>query len=189
MAIFTSESQGRMRYAKKFHLTYGGAQSNVAIGLSRLGHKVGWISKVGNDELGPGILGLLRSEGVDVSRVLYSQSSSTGLLLKEPTRINVFNIQYYRKNSAASELKPEDLEEAYIAKAKYLHITGITPALSESCRLVISEAIRIAKKNNIKIIFDPNIRLKLWDEEKARNTLLSIIKEVDIVTCRHATVF
>ena len=90
------------------------------------------------------------------------------------------NIQYYRKNSAASKLTPKDLDEQYIANAKFLHLTGITPALSKSCYETTLAAIRIAKKNNVKVVFDPNLRKKLWRESEAKKILIDISLKSDI---------
>ena len=78
-------------------------------------------------------------------------------------------------------MTPDDLNEEYIAKAKFLHITGITPALSPSCEETIYEAIRLAKKHGVTVVFDPNIRLKLWSPEEARVTLMNIAGKSDII--------
>ena len=75
----------------------------------------------------------------------------------------------------------KDLNEDYMKHTKYLHLSGITPALSESCYEMMNEAVRIAKKHQIKIIFDPNLRKSLWTEEKARNVLLEFVRKSDIV--------
>lgn len=72
------------------------------------------------------------------------------------------SVYYYRKNSAASQMSAKHLDEGYIAGAKILHITGITPALSESCKEAAFEAVRLARKHGVKVSFDPNLRLKLW---------------------------
>jgi 2-dehydro-3-deoxygluconokinase len=181
MVVFTAQTDGMMRYAQSFSKKIGGAESNVAVGLARLGHSCGWISKVGNDEFGQSIISFLKGEDVDTSRVLTAEKSPTGIYFKELRRPNDIRVYYYRKGSAASTLSPVDLDREYISKAKYLHITGITPALSEDCRNTIFEAIKIAKNYGVKIIFDPNLRTKLWDEETARKTLLEITSKVDII--------
>lgn len=181
MAVFTPTSNGLMRYATHFTKKIGGAESNVAVGLARLGHRAGWISRVGNDEFGKAILAFLKGEGVDISRVKMDEKAPTGIYFKEMRRQNDIRAYYYRKGSAASLLSPADLDEEYIASAKYLHITGITPALSDSCREAILAAIKIARDNGVKIVFDPNLRLKLWKEEAARETLLYIASQADIV--------
>ncbi|MBM7573585.1 sugar kinase [Aquibacillus albus] len=181
MVLFTPDSTGLMRYANNFSMKFGGAESNVAIGLSRLGHQVGWISKVGEDEFGKAMKAFISGEGVDVSQVKQTSVAPTGIYFKEPRRANDVRVYYYRKGSAASTLNEDDLDEDYIKKAKYLHITGITPALSETCRETIFKVIDIAKRNKVKVVFDPNLRLKLWSEDLARKILLEIAAKADII--------
>jgi 2-dehydro-3-deoxygluconokinase len=181
MVVFTPASGGLMRYATHFTKRIGGAESNVAVGLARLGHRVGWISRVGDDEFGKAVVAFLKGEGVDVSRVKIDKEAPTGVYFKEMRRQNDIRVYYYRKGSAASLLTPADLDEEYIASAKYLHITGITPALSAGCQETILTAINMARNNGVKIIFDPNLRLKLWKEDVARETLLRIASQADIV--------
>ncbi|MCM3412719.1 sugar kinase [Metabacillus litoralis] len=181
MVVFTPTSDGFMRNANQFTMKFGGAESNVAVGLARLGHQSGWISRLGNDEFGKAILAFLKGENVDVSQVIFDSDAPTGVYFKEPRRQNSTRVYYYRKGSAASKLSKEDLNQAYLTKAKFLHITGITPALSESCRETVFEAINIAKQNGVTVVFDPNLRTKLWDEKTARETLLKLAGEADII--------
>ncbi|WP_010677925.1 sugar kinase [Bacillus timonensis] len=181
MVMFTPQSSPLMRYAESFIKRYGGAESNVAIGLARLGHKVGWISKVGNDEFGKGMISFIRGEGVDVSQVKTDSHAPTGLYFKEVKSGHNVTVQYYRNGSAASHLTPRDLDPDYIKQAKFLHITGITPALSDSCYQTVKRAISIAKENGVQVIFDPNVRKKLWSEEKAREVLVELTTLADIV--------
>ncbi|MFE8698430.1 sugar kinase [Cytobacillus sp. FJAT-53684] len=181
MILFTPDTKGPMRYKSKYLATIAGAESNVAIGLSKLGHKVGWVSRLGNDEFGKKILAFLRGEGVDVSQVILDPVNQTGLYFKEMISSNDVRVHYYRRNSAASLMKPTDLNESYLAKAKYLHISGITPALNDTCYETILKAIDIAKRNGVKVVFDPNLRRKLWSEEKAKKVLLEITERSDII--------
>ncbi|WP_088102814.1 sugar kinase [Halalkalibacter urbisdiaboli] len=181
MVLFTPESSPLMRYSAMYSRKFGGAESNVAIGLTRLGHQVGWISKVGNDEFGTAMVSFIRGEGVDVSQVKKSESAPTGLYFKEVRHAGNVQVQYYRKGSAASTLTIDDLDADYIGQAKYLHITGITPALSDSCYETVMKAIAIAKEKGVKVVFDPNLRKKLWSEERARTVLLEIAALSDIV--------
>ncbi|GAE92237.1 2-dehydro-3-deoxygluconate kinase [Gracilibacillus boraciitolerans JCM 21714] len=184
MALFTPSTSGKMRYASTFSRKFGGAETNVAIGLHRLGFQTGWISKVGKDELGEALVNFIRGEGgVDVSQVKWDSKASTGLYLKELRSDQDVRVYYYRSGSAASRLTPEDIDESYIAQAKYLHITGITPpALSQTCYETVLHAIKIAKKHGVKVVFDPNIREKLWtSKQKARDVLLEIASRADIV--------
>ncbi|RXJ02108.1 sugar kinase [Anaerobacillus alkaliphilus] len=181
MVLFTPEDSPLMRYSHSYSRKFGGAETNVAIGLTRLGHSTGWISKVGNDEFGKAMVSFIRGEGVDTSQVKTDPHAPTGLYFKEVRSGEDVRVQYYRSGSAASKLTVNDLNEEYIAKAKYLHLTGITPALSDSCYEAILKAIAFAKKHKVTVIFDPNLRRKLWSEEKARSVLLEIAGLVDII--------
>ncbi|WPC44026.1 sugar kinase [Clostridium sp. JS66] len=181
MLLFNPESNGPLRYVHNFNKSIGGADSNVAIALARLGHEAGWFSKLGNDEFGRYIQNTIRGEGVDVSRVRFTNEANTGLLFKERFSGENPNVYYYRKDSAASKLSIEDLDTDYIKKTKIIHITGITPALSKSVRDLVFEVLTIAKENNVTISFDPNIRLKLWTLEEAKPVLLEIAKMSDII--------
>lgn len=177
LVVFDSMSLGPLRHVNDFKKRMAGAESNVSIGMSRLGHNVGWLSRVGDDEFGRYILGSLRSEGVDISQVIVDHNRSTGVMFKEKRNANLTNISYYRSNSAASMINEKDIEESWIKKSKLLHITGITPALSKTCHEAIIKAVRIAKEANIPVSFDANLRLKLWGENEARQTILSLIPD------------
>jgi 2-dehydro-3-deoxygluconokinase len=151
----------------------------VAIGVARLGHRAGWFGRLGKDPLGRMILKKIRGEGVDVSHAELTAEAPTGLMMRD-VLMGKTSVYYYRKNSAASLMGPEHLDESYIAQAKILHITGITAALSESSRAAAIAAMRLARKNGVKVSFDPNLRLKLWGIEEAREVLLEMAKEADI---------
>ncbi|WP_031515425.1 sugar kinase [Desulfofalx alkaliphila] len=181
MVLLNPTTTGPLKYATHFIKQIGGAETNFAIGLSRLGHSAGWISRVGNDEFGRYIISFVRGEGVDTSQVKVDPQAPTGVYFKERHEFGESKVFYYRKGSAASRLTPKDLDEAYISGAKYLHITGITPALSDSCRQTVLKAIEIAKSNGVTVSFDPNIRLKLWSVDKAVEVLMDLVSRSDIV--------
>ncbi|WP_027416735.1 sugar kinase [Aneurinibacillus terranovensis] len=181
MVLFTSDQPLPLEYVHQFHKQIGGAESNVAIGLQRLGHAVGWFSKLGNDPFGRFIHKFVRGEGVDTSHCSYTDEAPTGIFFKEKRSASNIDVYYYRKGSAASLMGPTDLDEKYIAGAKVLHLTGITPALSSSCLQTINKAIDVAKKHGVKICFDPNLRLKLWNREEAKKILLGIAAKADYV--------
>jgi 2-dehydro-3-deoxygluconokinase len=181
MVLFTPHTKGQMRYAHDFVSHIAGAETNTLIGLSKLGHHVGWISRVGKDEFGSTILSAVRGEGVDTSQVIVDEKAPTGIFFKEVISENNIRIYYYRNHSAASFLSPKDVKEGYIAASKYLYITGITPALNANCRDAIFSSINLAKNNGIKIVFDPNLRQKLWSREEAKKTLIEISALSDVV--------
>ncbi|WEG13314.1 sugar kinase [Pullulanibacillus sp. KACC 23026] len=181
MVLFTPEAPGQLRYSRNYSSKIAGAETNTLIGLSKLGHRTGWIGQVGADEFGAFILSTVRGEGVDTSQVLKNEKAPTGVFFKELLNEDNVRIQYYRKGSAASFIAPDQVSEDYLAKAQYLYLTGITPALSESCKEAVFYAIEAAKRLGKTIVFDPNIRHKLWGDEEARKTLLAIVEKVDIM--------
>jgi 2-dehydro-3-deoxygluconokinase len=183
MVAFTPTEKGAIRYASSLGKRTAGAESNIAIGLSKLGKKVGWFSKLGEDEFGEYILRELRGEGVDTSTVVMSKDNPTGIMFKQFSAGNETSVFYYRKGSAASTMTPEDLPMEYIKQSKILYISGITPALSNSCRETLFAALDFANKveHKIQICFDPNIRLKLWNKEEAKECLSVIFNMADIV--------
>ncbi|AZO93830.1 sugar kinase [Iocasia frigidifontis] len=181
MVLMNPTEAGPLRYVDRFKKQIAGAETNVAIGINKLGHSTGWISRLGSDEFGQYVLSVIKGEGVDTSRVIMDVDTPTGVFFKERRILGLSQVYYYRRQSAASYMLPEDLDEEYIASARYLHLTGITPALSSSCLATVQQAIEIAHQNNVLVSFDPNIRFKLWDRRKAKEILLSLIREVDIL--------
>lgn len=181
MVLFNPDSNGSLRYIHSFSKSIAGAESNVAIALAKLGRKVGWFSKLGNDEFGRYIESFIRGEGVDVSKVIIDNENSTGILFKERFGHVNSNVYYYRKHSAASYLNVNDIDYEYIKKAKVLHVTGITLAISENARKAVMKAIEYAKNNGVLVSFDPNIRLKLWSKEEAKETILKVCEKADII--------
>jgi 2-dehydro-3-deoxygluconokinase len=179
MALMMPAGSKGIEYSPQFTGGFGGAESNVAIGLARLGRRVGWFSRLGDDPLGRMIMKKIRGEGVDTSRVEFTNDGPTGLMFREVVS-GKSSVYYYRRNSAASTLQPHHLDREYIQSAKILHITGITPALSDNCRATIDEAITIAQEAGVKVCFDPNLRLKLWDLKTASEVILGIAKRADI---------
>ena len=181
MVMLAATEAGPLRHVSTFQRFVGGSEANVAIGLARLGHRVGWISRLGDDEFGHHIYNFLRGEGVDVSRVIFDREAPTGIAFKELRELGARKVLYYRRGSAASRLSPSDLDRAYLTNARYLHLSGITPALSESCRETVAEAIRLGREAGQTVTFDVNIRLRLWDAATARKTILGLLANCDVV--------
>jgi 2-dehydro-3-deoxygluconokinase len=178
MALMTPVNSKGIEYSSEFVKSFGGAESNFAIAISRLGQKSGWFGRLGNDPIGSSILKAIRGEGVDVSQAELTNEAPTGLMLRE-TVAGKTSVYYYRKYSAASGMGPWNIDEEYIKQASILHITGITCAISENARDAVYEAVSIARRNGVKVSFDPNLRLKLWDVEEARKVLLPLAEEAD----------
>lgn len=178
-------SPGPLRYPKLFETHVAGSEVNMLVGLRKLGYTTGIISRVGKDEFGVMIINFLRGEGVETSHVYVDEDAPTGLYFVQrhypvPGQSTVF---YYRHASAASRMRPEDVDEDYIRRFRALILTGITPALSESCYHAVKKAFNIALNEGLDIIFDTNIRIKLWrDLSIARERLLPFLESKLVFT-------
>ena len=162
-------------------LGWGGDTSNVMIGLSRLGKKVGYITKVGDDELGHGLLKMWKDDNVDTTRVKISKDGWTGLYLVSLQNRGQRSFTYFRKGSAASLLRPSDLDVKYLKNTRLLHVSGISQVISKTCHDSISKAITIVRDNGGLISYDPNIRTKLLPLEEIRKIVLETLPLVDIL--------
>jgi 2-dehydro-3-deoxygluconokinase len=178
MVLCAPSERGTLEYAPTYDASIGGAESNSAIGLTRLGHSVCWVSRVGRDPFGSRILKTLRGEGIDVSRVEYSETAPTGIMFKEPGPGNTTRIFYYRRHSAAADLRSEPFESL---KARYLFVTGITPALSNSNRKLTFEIVDKFRAAGSQIVFDPNMRFRLWSAEEARGVFAELARKSDVL--------
>ncbi|GGC84059.1 2-dehydro-3-deoxygluconokinase [Thalassobacillus devorans] len=180
MVLFQPYTEGTINYTPLLSKSVGGAESNLAFGLSRLGKKVRWISRLGSDPFGDLILATLSGEGVDISYAKRDDNAPTALYFKESKGYGDPNVFYYRKHSAASKLSSEDIEASWLDDARHLHMTGITPALGENTADFTREVMKRAREKGMTISFDPNLRRKLWSDEQAREVLLSLIPLCDI---------
>ncbi len=181
MVLMDPVENGPLKYVNEFRKKIGGAESNFAVGMSRLGHDSGWFSKLGKDPHGEYVESVVAGEGVNTSEVAFTDQAPTGIMFKERISNRETHVYYYRHRSAASKMEASDIPETYITEAEHMHVTGITPVLSDSCREAVEKAFDIAEENNTRTSFDPNIRMKLWEGEETRQTLLRFIESADIV--------
>ncbi|MGH2459447.1 MAG: sugar kinase, partial [Chloroflexota bacterium] len=105
----------------------------------------------------------------------------TGIAFKERRELGARRVIYYRRGSAASHLTPNDLDPSYFTGARYFHVSGINSALSPSCHETVLAAIDLAHQAGALVSFDPNVRLRLWDEETCRRTLRQLLPRCDLV--------
>lgn len=180
MVLFQPFRDGPLAHEPLLTRAMGGAESNVAIALSRLGHRARWVSRLGRDPFGDAIRSALAGEGVDVSFVARDDSAPTAVYFREIKGGGEPGVYYYRRGSAASGLSAGDVSPNWMRDARHLHVTGITPALSPGARQATLAAMRLARELGLTISFDPNLRRKLWDEETARATLLEMVPLCDI---------
>lgn len=166
MAMFVATQTGELADVEQFIKRVAGAELNVATGLARLGLKVGWVSRVGNDSFGRFIVKSLEKEGIDAQGVTQDGRYVTGFQLKSKVENGTDPIvEYFRKGSAASHLSIEDYHEAYFASARHLHLSGVAAALSASSYELLAHTARTLKAQGKTISFDPNLRPVLWKSE------------------------
>ena len=181
MALLSAPEVGRLRDMASLRLSVAGAESNVAIGIRRLGYRSSFIGRVGSDEFGQLILEQLRKEGVDVEAAVRDEEAKTALMFKERRTSDVVRVTYYRHGFAGSRLAPGDLVPARIEGAAILHVTGILLALSPSTRATLYRAVELARGAGRMVSFDLNYRAALWSAEQARSELQTFAGKADLV--------
>jgi len=176
----------KIAQAGVFDIQVGGAESNVAINLAQLGFRTAWLSRLPDTPLGRRLAAAIAAHGVDTGGVRFAPSERLGLYFVElgpPPRPN--RVIYDRAGSAASRMSSADVDFARIAQAAWLHLTGITPALSPSCRAMAADVLRFARERGLTVSFDVNYRALLWSPSEAAQALLPLLPLCHYVFIAH----
>jgi 2-dehydro-3-deoxygluconokinase len=173
----------RLEQASSFDFNVSGSELNTAWGTVRLGLDTAWVSRLVDNPIGRIVADAAREMGVDASHVQWVPEGRVGLYYYEmgastrPSRV-----YYDRANSAVSQIEPGTVDWATILEgAQVFHVSGITPALSASCRAVTEEAIEAAKRAGCLVSFDMNYRTQLWSPEEASECIGAFLHDVDIL--------
>jgi 2-dehydro-3-deoxygluconokinase len=180
MVLVTPVEAEPLEGAELFHLSVGGAESTVAIYLADAGVRARWVSALGRDPLGARILRTLQDHDVDVDLVELDGAAPTGVYFKDPGK-GSSRVHYYRSGSAASKMTTALLDRLPLSSVQLVHASGITPALSPSCRdlmLALPDRVRAA---GTRWSFDVNYRPGLWSPEQAGPVLLELARQADVV--------
>ena len=179
-SMVSLRSAGPLSAGGALTMHVAGAESNVAVGVARLGHSVSWAGVLGADPHGEFILRQLRAEGVGLH---YREDAArrTGVMFLEQRTADVTRAFYYRSDSAGSTLCPADVDGALQVGARVLHLTGITAALSPESRKAVEYAAKQAASNGVVVSLDVNYRSKLWSREEARQVLTPLVRHAGIV--------
>jgi 2-dehydro-3-deoxygluconokinase len=172
----------RIEQAVSLELKIGGAESNVAIDLARLGLRTAWVSRLVDNPLGRRIASEIRAHGVDTSHIIWTQDGRVGTYFIEfgaPPRPS--RVWYDRADSAISLLSPQDIDWQILTETRLLHLTGITMALSENCAQIVNLLIDRAREAGVTVSFDVNYRSKLWSAELAAKALRPLCTKTDIL--------
>ena len=183
MLMLVADQPGPIENATSFVKRTAGAETNVAIGLARLGLQVGWVSRLGTDSMARYLLGALQAEGVDCSHVACDPAQRTGFQFKgrvagggDPP------VEYHRKGSAASQFQPEDIDVPWLRSARHLHATGVFSALSDSCHATAQRSMQLTRAAGGTVSFDPNLRPTLWPSpERMRQAINDLAGQADWV--------
>ncbi|BCX03189.1 MAG: 2-keto-3-deoxygluconate kinase [Candidatus Roseilinea sp.] len=176
----------RIAQTQSFDFQIGGAESNVAINLAWLGFKTAWLSRMPDNALGRKVVSVIASYGVDTSGVRFVPGERVGVYFIElatPPRPN--RVIYDRAGSAASRMTIADVDVERIAQARWLHMTGITPALSASCLAMTADVLRFAREHGLTVSFDVNYRALLWPAQEAGRALSPLMPLCHYVFVAH----
>ncbi|MBO3742191.1 sugar kinase [Actinoplanes flavus] len=179
MGIFVADGIGPLEHARGFTLGVAGAESNVAIGVARLGGSATWLGRLGPDATGALVAARLRASGVRVLAV--SDRAHTGLMIRYRRSGEFIQADYHRAGSAGSRLSPADIPRDEVAAAGILHVTGITPALSDTARAAVFHAVEEARAAGVTVSVDVNYRGKLWSRPDAAPVLRDLVSRADVV--------
>lgn len=177
MAMFIADVPGPLSDVDRYTRALAGAETNVAIGLARLGFHCGWISKVGADAFGAFIMHKLLKERVNIEHVMVDNRYPTGFQIKSKVLQGDPEVQYFRKGSAASHLDVGDFPEGYVRSARHLHMTGIPLAISGHTRAFAMKMLSFFKAcgQGRTVSFDPNLRPSLW---ASREEMIRVTNEI-----------
>ena len=176
-----------LRTARTMHLSTAGAESTVAIGMHRLGHEASWIGVIGADDVGERVRRDLAAEGVDLRFVRTQAEARTGFMLRDRRSVEHLTVSYYRNGSAGSLLTVEDVDAAFdvLDDIAVLHVTGITPALSESCADAVTRAVERAHEAGAEVSFDVNYRATLPGSGQAADRARALVAHTDVLFVGH----
>jgi 2-dehydro-3-deoxygluconokinase len=180
MLEFNAEEEGALSEVRHFAVGWGGDTSNFAVAVSRAGGRVGYLTRLGDDEFGESFLKLWRREGIDVTRIEKDPDAFTAAYFIS-RKGKQHHFTYFRRGSAASRMTPGFLPRDYIAGAKLLHVSGISQAISASAGETVSAAIAMATSAGRLVSYDPNFRPKLWPLDRARAVIHETCRRADLI--------
>ena len=183
MMLLVADRPGPLEDAASFYKHTAGAETNVAIGLARLGLKVGWASRLGTDMMGRYLIRAMSAEGIDCSQVVLTAAQPTGFMIKgrvldgsDPP------VEYHRQGSAASHMTLSDIDETWLLSARHLHATGVFPALSATTLPAARRSMEMMRSAGRSVSFDPNLRPTLWaTPEQMRQAINDLATRADWV--------
>jgi 2-dehydro-3-deoxygluconokinase len=181
MMRFMPANNLRFEQAGSFDVYYGGDESIVAVSLARLGIETAYVTKLPKNVFGDIAVNQLRMHGVQTDFVARGGERMGLNFYENGAAMRPSKVIYDRAHSAISEAVSNDFDfHRIFSGARWLHVSGITPALSDSMEEVTEDALKTAKAKGLTVSFDLNYRRKLWSQEKARKVITRLMKYVDV---------
>lgn len=175
---------GRLEDAPAYEVDIGGSEANVAYAAARVGLKSAWASALPDNPLGHRVATTLAAGGVDMSLVRWVDHGRLGLYYVElASAPRPISVTYDRAGSTMAKASLHDFDWAAIADTQVLHVSGITLALSPSCRDVAHDAMAAAHRAGATVTFDVNYRQKLWDRKTAADAVREVAHFIDVLIC------
>lgn len=173
----------KIRTTDEFRVTYGGAEANVAASLANLGVDSSYFTVVPDSSIGKAAIRYLRSNDVHCSPCIYSDKGRMGIyFLEEGFGVRASKVTYDRKDSAFATYDFSQIDfKKKLEGFTWLHLSGITPALSHECRELITYALKAAKELGMTVSFDCNYRSALWGWQEARDCITEYLPYVDVL--------
>lgn len=162
MALFVANEEGELDKVKSFTKYIAGAEINVSVGVTRLGHSIEYVTQLGQDPFGKYISRFLEDEGIGTTYSKFYEGASTGFQLKGKDTVNDPEVFYFRKNSAASKIPYCLSDEVSLEDVDVLHVSGVFLAVNDETYRFVQNLVTRAKAKGITIVFDPNLRPVLW---------------------------
>jgi 2-dehydro-3-deoxygluconokinase len=182
MVRLTPPDFQRLEQARSFHVYVGGGELNVAVAAARLGVRSRWVSRLPENALGRMIANRAREQGVD-AQIEWTAADRAGLYFAElGAAPRASSVLYDRAASAIARVTPGSIDwQSMFSGVRWFHVSGITPALSESAATVTAEALKAAKNAGLTVSYDLNYRSKLWSGEQARAVQEPMMEHVDVL--------
>ena len=188
MMRLTPPNYEKIRVTQTYEASFGGAEANIALALANLGIDSSFFTVVPDNSIGKSAIRMLRSYDVHCSPIIRSTPEETPThrlgtyYLETGFGIRPSQVTYDRKHSAFSEYDFSEYDlRALLSDYTWLHMSGITPALSDNLRKLTIDSMRIAKELGLTVSFDGNFRSTLWTWEEARDFCTSCLPYVDVL--------
>jgi len=181
MALFVASEGKSVQDADSFQFSVGGAEGNVAVAVHRLGLKVGYQTILSSDPLGDAIVSRLETEGLDLDLVIRREGFNGAMVRNQGGGSVTPDVVYLRKGSVASTLTTADISDEAVLNSRWVHLTSILSAISESASQSVDLVLNLARTNGIACSYDLNIRKKLWSAQDAQRTILSQAHDLTVL--------